>query len=165
MCLVPLEANVLEERMYLFHNQCWIQDFPEGRQSQSRALTCYYRPQRSCGKVMFLHLSVILSMGGVSASVHAGIHTPSKPLLGRHPPGRQHTHTPGQTSPWADTPQADTFPDRHPPRKTPPPPPGHHCSGRYASCWNTFLCGIIFAENCMKMKKWTKGEEARGSRH
>ena len=24
----------------------------------------YYRPQRSCGKVMFLHLSVILSTGG-----------------------------------------------------------------------------------------------------
>ena len=44
-----------------------------------------YRPQRSCGKVMFLHLSVILFTGGVSAPVHAGIHTP----LGRHPPGRQ----------------------------------------------------------------------------
>ena len=34
---------------------------------------CYYRPQRSCGKVMFLHLSVILFTGGVSAPVHAGI--------------------------------------------------------------------------------------------
>ena len=30
--------------------------------------------KRSCGKVMFLHLSVILFTGGVSASVHAGIH-------------------------------------------------------------------------------------------
>ena len=36
-------------------------------------------------------VSRILSRGGVSASVHAGI----------HPPGR---HPPGQTSPWADTP-------------------------------------------------------------
>ena len=41
----------------------------------------FYRPQRSCGKVMFLHLSVILSMAG-------GV-------------GRQ-------TPPWTDTPQADT---------------------------------------------------------
>ena len=40
-----------------------------------------YRPQRSCGKVMFLHLSVILFTGWVSAPVHAGIHPP-----GRHPP-------------------------------------------------------------------------------
>ena len=35
-----------------------------------------YHPQRSCGKVMFLHLSVILFTGGWQ--------TP----LGRHPPGR-----------------------------------------------------------------------------
>ena len=37
---------------------------------------------------MFLHLSVILSTGGMSASVHAGIHT----------------HTPGQTPPDRHTP-------------------------------------------------------------
>ena len=37
--------------------------------------------KRSCGKVMFLHLSVILFIGGVSASVHTGIHPP-----GKHPP-------------------------------------------------------------------------------
>ena len=45
--------------------------------------------KRSCGKVMFLHLSVSHSVhGGVSTSVHAGIHTPQAdtPLLGRHPP-------------------------------------------------------------------------------
>ena len=61
----------------------------------------YYCPQRSCGKVMFLHLSVILSTGGVSAPVHAGIHTP----LARHPPG--------QTPP---PPRTDTHPlGRHPP--------------------------------------------------
>ena len=105
MCLVPLEANVLEERMYLFHNQCWIQDFPEGRQSQSRALTYYYRPQRSCGKVMFLHLSVILSMGGGCLP---------QCMLGYTPPANPS---------WADTPQADnthTPPGRHPPGQTPP---------------------------------------------
>ena len=34
-------------------------------------LGAYYRLQRSCGKVMFLHTSLILSMGGL-----AGRHTP-----------------------------------------------------------------------------------------
>ena len=47
-----------------------------------------YRPQQSCGKVMFLHLSV-------SHSVHRGVNIP----LGRHTP-------PGQTPPRADTPPA-----------------------------------------------------------
>ena len=34
-------------------------------------------------------------------------------------------------------------------------PPGRdgYCCGRYASCWNAFLFGILFAENCMKIKK------------
>ena len=52
----------------------------------------YYRPHRSCGKVMFLHLSVILSTGGVCQTPPtSGTH-----LLDRHPLGRQ---PPGQTSP------------------------------------------------------------------
>ena len=38
-------------------------------------LISFHRPQRSCSKVMFLHLSVILSTGG-------------KPPLGRHPPAQ-----------------------------------------------------------------------------
>ena len=64
--------------------------------------THYYRPQTKFAKVMFLHLSVILFTVGVSASVHAGIHTP-----------RQQTPPPRE----ADTPpQADT-----PPRKQTPP--------------------------------------------
>ena len=43
-------------------------------------------------KVMFLHLSVILSTGGgLSAPVHAGIHTP----LGRHPPEQTATAADG----------------------------------------------------------------------
>ena len=32
--------------------------------SRGRSWALFYRPQRSCGKVMFLHLSVILSTGG-----------------------------------------------------------------------------------------------------
>ena len=33
-------------------------------------IICYYRPQRSCGKVMILHLCVILFGGGGSLSQH-----------------------------------------------------------------------------------------------
>ena len=42
------------------------------------------------GKVMFLHLSVILfTGGGESAPLHAGIHSPGRDTtLGRHPLGR-----------------------------------------------------------------------------
>ena len=48
--------------------------------------------KRSCGKAMFLHLSVSHSVHGrVSASVHAVMHT-----------------LPGQTSPWADIPPGQT---------------------------------------------------------
>ena len=68
-------------------------------------VTCYfYRPQRSCVKVIFSEACVKNSVGGggLLASVHAGIHHPhplgSHPAgqtpLGRHPPGRH---------PWADT--------------------------------------------------------------
>ena len=50
----------------------------------------YYRPQRSCSKVIFWQVSVILSTGGVSAPVHAGIHPPGRhpraDTPGRHPP-------------------------------------------------------------------------------
>ena len=71
----------------------------------------FYHPQRSCGKVMFLHLSVILSTGGVSDR-HPRADTPraGTPLVDTH---------------WADTPWADTPLGRHPPRQTPPlhPPP------------------------------------------
>ena len=64
----------------------------------------FYRPQRSWGKVMFLQASVILlTGGGVSASVHAGI-----------PPGAD---TPlGADTPWEQTLQEQTPPgSRHPP--------------------------------------------------
>ena len=60
-------------------------------------LICYhYRPQPSCGKVMFLYLSLILS-GGVYPSIHWGTDTPP----GRHPS-------------WADIPPGQTPPGRHP---------------------------------------------------
>ena len=85
-----------------------------------RFLVYIYRPLR-CGKVIFSQACVKNSVhrnGGVSASVHAGIHTPP---------------TPRQTPPEADTP--------------PPPTAEGYCCGRYASYWNAFLfpdnnCGI-----------------------
>ena len=56
----------------------------------------YYRPQRSCGKVMFLHVSVILSTGGGYLPLVLG---GCLSLV----PGETHP-LPGQTPPWADTP-------------------------------------------------------------
>ena len=62
---------------------------------------------------MFLHVSVILSTGGVwqadttwQADIPPGRQTP--PWQADTPPGRQTppwADTPGQTPPWADTPQ------------------------------------------------------------
>ena len=52
----------------------------------------YYRLQTKFAKVMFIHLSVILFTEGVSASVHAVIHTPGSrhPPWSRQPPGSRH---------------------------------------------------------------------------
>ena len=114
-------------------------------------VTChYYRPQRSCSKIMFLHLSVSHSVhGGGGVSQHALGQTPpgqTYPSMhwGRHPTGTHISqHALGQTPP-------QTYPsmrwDRHPPlgrhipactgADTPPPtatavdgmhPTGMHC--------------------------------------
>ena len=80
----------------------------------------------SCGKVLFLHLTVILfTWGGV--------------CLGRQPPPRQ---TP---------PSGPKLPGRHPPGRHPlgtalrvDIPRDGHCSGRYASYSNAFLLQRIF---------------------
>ena len=47
-----------------------------------------YRPQRSWGKVMFLHVCVILFTGGGSAPLHAGIHRSSTGPEAAPPPSR-----------------------------------------------------------------------------
>ena len=60
------------------------------RRFSIKKFTHLYRPQRSCGKVMFLHVSVILSTGG------DGRQTPP----GKTPPRQTHT-------PWADPPAKD----------------------------------------------------------
>ena len=87
----------------------------------------HYRPQRSCGKVMFSQASVILFTGGVCPSACWDTHTP-----GRHPP-RKHT-TPGSTLPPEGTPPWEA----QPPEEHPPPTDGH-CSRWYESYSNAFL--------------------------
>ena len=70
----------------------------------------FYRPQQSWGKVMFLHMSVILFMGG-SAPLHAGIHPQDQrqaPRWSRHP-------TQDQAPPRADTPEQTSPQDQAPP--------------------------------------------------
>ena len=89
----------------------------------------YYRPQRSCGKVMFSRVSVILFTGTVCIPACTGADTP-------HP-----ADPPGQTYPsmhWCRPPPGRC---RHPlwadtPWQT---PPDSHCSRWYASYWNAFL--------------------------
>ena len=82
-----------------------------------------YRPQRSCGKVIFSPASVILStkVGG------GGGGGPGQTPLSRHPPW---TDTPpGQTTPRQTPPgQTPPTPGRHPPGQT---PPGRHPLGRH----------------------------------
>ena len=85
-------------------------------------------------KVIFLHLSVILFTGGVSASVHAGIpHLPPRadtPLgadtpWSRHPPRSRHpleqTPPPRRDPPRADTPWEQTPPRADTPQEQTPP--------------------------------------------
>ena len=89
----------------------------------------YYRPKRSCGKVMFLHVSVILFTGGSLCQ-------------GDPPPDRDPPRTETPPLPWTETPPSL---DRDPPfpgQRPPSPgqrPPRTVTSGRYASYWNAFL--------------------------
>ena len=81
--------------------------------------------KRSCRKVMFLHLSVIVSTGGGVCQCTPRVDNP----LGRQPPQADNPH--GQTPPGSHPPprQTPTSPGRHPPpRQT---PPGRHPLGRH----------------------------------
>ena len=83
----------------------------------------YYRPQRNG---MFLHLSVILSTWGVSASGPGGVCHPLR------------------QTPWTDTPSSGQT------------PPCSACwdtvnKRQYASYWNAFLFGLQIYSNIPKM--------------
>ena len=71
---------------------------------------------------MFLHLSVILFTGWVSAPVQAGKHPPGIHLPGQTPSWADTpwVDTPWADTPWADTPSIDTILGRHPLGRQPP---------------------------------------------
>ena len=113
-----------ERKTLLLHYQNYLSNFKTiylngalSRNLDSSML--YYRPQRSWGKVMFLHVCVILFTGG-------GVLPQC--MLGYHPPGTRH-HPP---------------PSRPPPGSVPSPQSRTYwkirsMSGRYASYWNVIL--------------------------
>ena len=98
----------------------------------------FYRRQRSCGKVMFLHLSVSHSVHRGRADM--GETPPNRHLTGRQPPPRHPSrHTP-QADTLAGTRLRQTPPSRHPPadiladtlpRQTPSPGRHQHPLGRH----------------------------------
>ena len=81
--------------------------------SQFRSFEIITGRNEVVAKVIFLHLSVILFTGGVSASVHARI-----------PPPTEQT-PPGADPPGADTPQEQTPLEQTPPRSRHPPRTRH----------------------------------------
>ena len=108
---------------------------------------CCYRPQRSCGRVMFSQASVILFTGGGVADPPPADTTPAQCMLG-------YTHTPlplpsacwDAHPPPGQTPPCPVHSGIHPPcpvhagiHPPSPHPSASHCSGRYASYWNAFL--------------------------
>ena len=105
----------------------------------------YYRPQRSCGKVIFSQACVKNSVqreGGVSQH-SLGQRPPLPSACWDTPPG-QTPPTPGRHHPLplADTPLGRP-PQADPPGRHPPPGADGYCSGRYASYWNAFLFFFI----------------------
>ena len=94
----------------------------------------YYRPQRSCGKVMFSQASVILSTGGG--------------VCGRHPLGiHPHPHPQADTPTlWADTPLG-----RQPPGQKPPCPVHAWIHPLPSACWDTppAQCMLEYTPPCM----------------
>ena len=99
-----------------------------------------YRPQRSCGKVMFSQASVIL-FTGVCVCDPVGRHS----LPGQTPPA--------QTPTWADIPQTDTPWLGHPPwADTPSPETATAAGGMHPTGMHSCLARF-FAETACKLKK------------
>ena len=73
--------TILGKLLHLYNlwDTCSHDDFSSSKRVLLTLITfvVYYRPQRSCGKVIFSQACVKNSVhgGGVSAPVHAGIHT------------------------------------------------------------------------------------------
>ena len=75
----------------------------------------------------------------------AGTSPEQTPPRSRHP-REQTPPLPGSRPPRAVSPPGS----KHPPRSRQPPLADGYCCGRYASYWNAFLFGKMFAEKCMK---------------
>ena len=143
-CACP-DVNNYSGRLYFFIDHQRIKEFftfhwrSQDVHPSSRPQILNYRPQQSWGKVMFLQASVILlTGGGGSASVHAGIPPP----------------------PGADTPTKT----RRPPLKEKTPSPGAEHAGRHGqraggnSYWNAILFPWGFP------KKWPENSLPSASR-
>ena len=100
-------------------------------------------------KVMFLHLSVILSMGGGSASVHAGI--PPPPWEQTPPLGVANPHY-GPGTPWEQTPPGPGTRRADPPRQTATVADGTHPTGMH-SC---LVFSVYFTELPPPMDHWLR---------
>ena len=123
----------------------------------------FYRPQRSCSKFMFLHLSVSHSFHRGVSGRHPGqtppwADTPSRHLLGRHTPWAD--TNPGQTPPQQTPPQGRHHPGIHPPWQTsplsryplgrhPPPPTATAADGTHPTGMLSCLVGML-GESCEK---------------
>ena len=91
---------------------------------------------------MFLHLSVILSTVGVSASAYAGIHTPQADTPPQTPPWADTTLAdPLDRPPWTDTPWTDT-PKQTP--SSPDTPPGQTILETFHGCYKHQQISISF---------------------
>ena len=91
----PFEHNDISEAPRLFCTGCrpflgWIQDIMQTGMPNPQRVIHIYRSQRSCGKVMFLHLSV-------SHSVHRMGMSASGPGVSATPPSAD--NPPGQKTP------------------------------------------------------------------
>ena len=99
----------------------------------------YYRSQRSCGKVMFLHLSVILSTGGACvACTPPATHAPLAMWTPYHtcPPRHAHplaTHAPNPSATHAPLPCTPPPCMPSPPCHARPPPAMHVPPAKYTS--------------------------------
>ena len=103
--------------------------------------------KRSCGKVMFLDLSVSVLLWIKGWLWVWGCASGSK---GYTPPGQKPQSTPSSHTPL-DTHTPVHIPQTHTPLDTPITHPlethrthAPSTSGRYASCWNAFLFGLLF---------------------
>ena len=116
------------------------------------------------GKVIFLHLSVILFTRG---STREGTALDRYTLLWVGTPlGR---YTAYQVHPLAGTPPRQVPPGRYPPGQVHPLPTVHagiwSTSGQYASYWNEFLFGLLFCQKLHENEKldW-EGAQSLASR-